>query len=250
MDDFNSQSFIGHLIDLKKCVVNILIILVIGFCACLYFSSEIFNYIRAPIMPYLGGVGGLVFTAPIDKFMAYLKVSFMAGAIITCPLWLYQVWKFIAPGLYKHEKKLATMFIVAGSALFILGVTFVYKLVYPMAFKYLLTFGGEVDKPMITINEYLGFFVTTTLLFGAAFEMPLVIVVLAMLGLIDDQFLREKRRVAIMIIAIVSAVITPPDAISMLSMLAPMLLLYEISILIVKYLVKKRRENTETSLSM
>jgi sec-independent protein translocase protein TatC len=117
-----------------------------------------------------------------------------------------------------------------------------------MAFKYLLTFGSEVDKPMITISEYLGFFITTTLLFGAAFEMPLVIVVMAMLGIIDDQFLRDKRRVAIMIIAIISAIITPPDAVSMLAMLAPMLLLYEISILVVKYMVKKRQSAVEQSL--
>jgi sec-independent protein translocase protein TatC len=119
-----------------------------------------------------------------------------------------------------------------------------------MAFKYLLTFGSEIDKPMITISEYLGFFITTTLLFGAAFEMPLIIVVLAMLGLIDDQFLREKRRVAIMIIAVVSAVITPPDAVSMLAMLLPMILLYEISILIVKYMVKKRQAATERGLTL
>jgi sec-independent protein translocase protein TatC len=248
MDEMQSQSFIEHLIDLKKCVVNILIIIVLGFCACVYFSEQIFEYIRAPILPYLGTVGGLVFTAPVDKFMAYLKVSFLAGAIVTCPLWLYQVWKFIAPGLYKHEKKLAGLFIFVGSVLFALGVLFVYKIVYPMAFKYLLTFGSEVDKPMITISEYLGFFITTTLLFGAAFEMPLVIVVMAMLGIIDDQFLRDKRRVAIMIIAIISAIITPPDAVSMLAMLAPMLLLYEISILVVKYMVKKRQSAVEQSL--
>lgn len=250
MDDMQSQSFIEHLIDLKKCVVNILIIVVLGFCACIYFSEQIFEYIRAPILPYLGNVGGLVFTAPVDKFMAYLKVSFMAGAIITCPLWLYQIWNFIAPGLYKHEKKLAALFIFVGSVLFILGVLFVYKIVYPMAFKYLLTFGSEVDKPMITISEYLGFFITTTLLFGAAFEMPLVIVVLAMLGIIDDQFLREKRRVAIMVIAVISALITPPDAVSMLAMLAPMLLLYELSILVVKYMVKKRQSTAEQGLTL
>jgi len=240
MSDLKEQTFIDHLIDLKKCVINTLLIIVLGFCACIYFSESIFNFIRAPITPYLGEMGGLVFTAPIDKFMAYIKVSFLAGAIVTCPFWLYQIWNFIAPGLYRHEKKLAAYFIFFGSILFAAGVLFVYKLVYPMAFKYLLTFGSEIDKPMITINEYLSFFITTTLLFGLAFEMPLIIVVLAMLGVIDDQFLREKRRMAIMLIAVLAAIITPPDAVSMLSMLAPMMLLYEMSILIVKYVVKKR----------
>ncbi len=216
-----------------------------GFGASVYFSEKIFDVIRAPIVPYLGPNGYLVFTAPIDKFTAYIKVSFMAGVIITAPLWLYQVWLFIAPGLYKKEKKMAAAFIFFGTLLFAIGVGFVYNIVYPMAFKYLLSFGGDKDKPMITITEYLSFFVTTTLLFGAAFEMPLVLAVLAFLGVIDDKLLRAKRRMAIMIIAVVSAVITPPDAISMLSMLGPMLLLYEISILIVARIAKNHLEKNK-----
>lgn len=109
-----------------------------------------------------------------------------------------------------------------------------------MAFKYLLTFGGTTDTPMITISEYLSFFITTTLMFGLAFEMPLILVVLAMLGLIDAQFLRAKRRVAIMVIAILSAVITPPDAISMLSLMIPLYVLYELSIFLVLWIQQKR----------
>ena len=239
MDELKEQTLVEHLIDLKKCIVNTLLILVLGFLACIYFSEYIFNFIRSPIIPYLD-TGGLVFTAPIDKFMAHLKVSFLAGTILTCPFWLFQVWRFIAPGLYQKEKKLAVLFIFFGTVLFLLGVVFVYKIVYPMAFKYLLTFGGDIDKPMITINEYLGFFITTTLLFGLSFEMPLIIVILAMLGIVDEKILKNNRRIAIMIMAVVSAIITPPDAISMLAMLAPLILLYEISIVIVKNIVTKK----------
>lgn len=239
------QSLIDHLIDLKKCVVRTLFIIVIGFCISIYFSEYIFNFIRAPILPYLSTTGGLVFTAPIDKFTAYIKVSFLAGTILTSPLWLHQVWMFIAPGLYQHEKKMGIYFIFFGTLLFLVGVFFVYKIVYPMAFKYLLTFGGEVDKPMITITEYLDFFVTTTLLFGAAFEMPLILVILAIMGLIDEEFLKAKRRVAIMIMAVLSAVITPPDAISMLALLVPLLLLYEASILLVKFIGRKRMTESQ-----
>jgi sec-independent protein translocase protein TatC len=240
MADANSQSFIEHLVDLRTCIIRSAWIIIIGFAVCVYFSDKIFDIIRAPIVPYLGPSGGLVFTAPIDKFTSYLKVSFMAGAIITCPAWLYQVWLFVAPGLYKKEKKMAAYFIFFGSLLFAVGVLFVYKIVYPMAFKYLLTFGGTVDKPMITITEYLSFFITTTLIFGLAFEMPLILAVLAAMGVVDDTMLRSKRRVAYMIIAVVAAVITPPDAISMLSMLGPMILLYEISIIIVGQIVKSQ----------
>jgi sec-independent protein translocase protein TatC len=234
------QTLTDHLRDLRSCLIRSIFIILFGFVLCIYFSEEIFNFIRAPILPYLGSVGGLVFTAPIDKFMAHLKVSALAGAVLTCPFWLHQVWLFISPGLYKHEKKIGVYFIFFGTFLFLLGVLFVYKLVYPMAFKYLLTFGGEADKPMITINEYLSFFINTTLLFGLSFELPLILVVLGALGLIDHEFLRKKRRMAIMIIAVACAVITPPDAVSVLSMLAPMLLLYEISILLVKYFSKNR----------
>lgn len=240
MSDFQDQSLVDHLKDLKKCLQNSLLIIVLGFVGCLFFKEQIFDFIRMPIAPYLTG-DGLVFTAPIDKFMAYIKVSFLAAAIVTCPLWLYQVWQFIAPGLYRHEKKMAVSFIFFGTLLFLAGVAFVYNLVFPMAFKYLLSFGGTTDKPMITISEYLSFFITTTLLFGLAFEMPLVLVIFAMLGIIDDEFLSQRRRIAIFIMAALSAIITPPDAVSMLAMLLPLVVLYEISILVIRHLVGKRQ---------
>lgn len=222
-------------------IVRILWIIVIGFAVALYFREQIFDIIRAPIAPYLPNKG-LVFTAPVDKFVAYIKVCFLGSAVITCPLWLYQVWLFVAPGLYKHEKKLAVYFIFFGSFLFAAGTLFVYKLIFPMAFKYLLTFGGTVDTPMITINEYLEFFMLTTLVFGLAFEMPLILVVLGMTGIIDDKFLKAQRRTAVMLLAVLAAVVTPPDAISMLSLLAPLLFLYELSIILVKVLKPKPRE--------
>lgn len=233
------QSFTDHLAELRTILIRSFIGIGIGFVACIYFSEAIFDFIRAPIQVYLPA-GGLVFTAPQDKFIAYLKVSLFAGIVLTCPFWLHQIWLFVAPGLYKHEKKLGLIFIITGSALFLLGVAFVYKLVYPMAFKYLLNFGSTVDTPMITIDAYLSFFITTTLIFGLAFEMPLVIVILGILGVIDHKMLREKRRFAVLGMAVLAAVVTPPDAVSMLSLLLPLMLLYEASIWIV-YVVGQKR---------
>jgi sec-independent protein translocase protein TatC len=235
------QTLIEHLHDLKKMVVRIVFIVLAGFFACIYFSEYIFDFMRAPVLPFLNG-HGLIFLAPIDKFMAHMKVSFLAGVILTCPIWLYQIWLFVAPGLYKQEKVYSVYFIVFGTILFLMGVAFVYWLIFPMAFKYLFGFGGNVDVPMISISEYVQFFITTTLLFGLAFEMPLILVILGMLGIIDATFLKQKRRVALFLISVLSAVVTPADAVSMIAMLIPMYILYEISIILVGILHKRRSE--------
>ncbi len=235
----DEQSFTEHLADLRACIINILIAVGCGFVLSIYFSAELFDLLRAPIMPYLPE-GGLVFTAPQDKFVAHMKVSVLAGAIITAPFWLYQVWKFIAPALYKHEKKYALIFIFFGTVLFCTGVGFVYKIVFPLAFEYLLNFAGGVDKPMITISEYVSFFMLISIIFGLAFEMPLVIVLLGMLGVVDAKMLREKRRIVIVVMAALAALFTPPDAVSMISLLCPLIVLYEISILIVATFAKRQ----------
>jgi sec-independent protein translocase protein TatC len=157
----------------------------------------------------------------------------VGGVILTCPLWLFQIWQFVAPALYSHEKKYGVIFIAAGTVLFAIGVSFAYFLVLPAAFEFLFSFGGGKDKPMITINDYFSFFTSTMMVFGFAFELPLVIVVLGAFGIVDQHFLREKRRIMIVVLSVISAVVTPPDAASMLMLLIPLLVLYEISIILV-----------------
>ena len=235
----SGQSLIEHLTDLRIRLVNSAYGIFLGFAACYYFSESLFNIIRKPIQPYLP-TGGLIFTGPMDKFMAHIKLSFMGAVILSCPFWLYQIWLFVAPALYKKEKRYAISFIFFGSVLFLLGTVFTYFVVLPMAFKFLMTFGGDIDKPMISIDEYMSFFTHTSLAFGAAFEMPLLISTLGMLGLVSQAFLKAKRRYAVMVLAILSAVITPPDLLSMVLMLVPMLLLYEISVFVVGLFERKR----------
>ena len=231
----SEQTMTDHLGELRIRLIWIAWILLGGFVACYGFSEKIFDFIRAPILPYLpANDKGLHFTGVFEKFMAHVKVSFLAGVIFTSPLWLYQVWKFIAPGLYVKEKRYALGFIFSGILLFVGGAAFAYWIVFPFAFKFLLTFGGEIDKPIITINEYLDFVFKFFLAFGVTFELPVILTFLGIMGLIDHKFLSKNRRWAIVIMAVVAAVITPPDAISMLSLLAPLVLLYELSVVLVR----------------
>ncbi len=147
-----SMGLVQHIAELRFRLTRAAIFIVIGTCVCWGFSEHIFNIIREPIAPYLPS-GGLVFTGPIDKFMAHIKLAFIAGMILSAPLWLYQLWKFISPALYKNEKKFAAGFILFGTFQFILGVLFCYFIVFPMGFKFLMTFGGDTDKPMFTIDS-------------------------------------------------------------------------------------------------
>jgi sec-independent protein translocase protein TatC len=242
-----TEGLISHLEELRKRLIFSAIFISIAFAICWCYSTELFNIIRAPIAPFLEtSGGGLVFTGVMDKFMAHLKVSFLASVIVSCPFWLFQVWKFIAPGLYANEKKYGAWFILSGTFLFVSGVLFVYFFVYPATFDFLMNFGGDIDKPLITISDYVSFFILTTLMFGLVFELPLVIVLLGILGIVDATFLRKKRRLAMVVLAIVAAIATPtPDAISMLIMLAPLAILYEVSIFFVAWFGKKRQEAEE-----
>ncbi|HMN67556.1 MAG TPA: twin-arginine translocase subunit TatC [Bdellovibrionales bacterium] len=238
--DDQGMSLVDHLTELRHRVIRSLQVIFVGMVLCLYFAPHILDVIRAPILPFLGDNNGLVFTGVMDKFMAFFKVGILSGAILTCPIWLYHVWKFISPGLYKNERRYAAAFIVSGTLLFLGGVVFVYYIVFPAAFEYLFNIGGNVDKPMITIDEYLSFFMLMTVMFGVAFEMPLILVFMALVGLFDASFLRKHRRVAVVIMALVAAILSPPDAMSMMFMWVPLLLFYEVAIIVIALLVKKR----------
>jgi len=240
-EEGSGQSLIEHLAELRTRLVQCAFILIVATGICYSFSEKIFNFVRAPIAPYLPG-GGLIYTGPMDKFIAHLKLSFVCGILISCPLWLYQVWLFVAPGLYQKEKRYTAGFIISGTGLFLLGAAFSYWIALPMAFQFLMTYGGDVDKPMISIDQYMGFFTQLCLMFGVAFELPLVIVVLGMMGIVSQAFLRKNRRYAVMTIAVIAAVITPPDLLSMIMMLAPMLILFEAAVIIVGIFEKKREE--------
>jgi sec-independent protein translocase protein TatC len=235
------MTFVDHIRDLRDCLRNAVLAVIVGMGLAWAFTEQVFDFIRKPIQPYLPQ-GGLVFTAPLDKFMAHIKIALVVGVIVSCPFWLYQVWRFISPALYKKEKRLATGFVFAGTVQFLLGASFCYFVVFPGAFQFLMAFGGDTDKPMITISQYLDFFTQMILVFGLTFEVPVVISFLGLIGLVSSRFLKEKRRYAIVINSIVAAVAAPPDVYSMFMLLIPLILMYEVSILVIAMFEKRKIE--------
>lgn len=228
-------SFVEHLVELRRRLLWMVVFVLLASLGCWFWSDEILTLMRRPVQPFLQlSSGGLVFTHPVDKFLAHIKVSLFAGVLVASPFCLWQVWSFVRPGLYKNEKKYLVLFLFLGSLLFCLGSVFVYFVVYPVALDFLLHFGGHVDKPMLTLNHYLKFFISTSLAFGFAFEMPLIFVLLACFNMVEASFLTRHRSHAIVLMAVLSACITPPDVVSMFFMLLPLMALYELSILGVK----------------
>ncbi|MBY0553310.1 twin-arginine translocase subunit TatC [bacterium] len=239
-----NMSLIEHIGELRFRVTRSAYGIFAGMILCWGFSEKIFNFVRQPIQQYLPS-GGLVYTAPMDKFMAHIKIAFVVGLLISAPYWLYQLWSFISPALYRKEKKIAAGFIFFGTLQFLLGLLFSYYVVLPMAFHFLMTFGGDIDKPMITIDHYLGFVTQTAVVFGLCFQMPVVISFLGMIGIVSQNFLKKNRRYAVLIIAVVSAIAAPPDALSMILLLVPMWVLYEISIIVVGMFEKRKAEEAQ-----
>lgn len=232
------QNLTGHLVDLRSFFIRSGVILFIGFCMCWFYVDELFAFVRMPIVDFLPNQA-LIFISPTEKFLSYIKVAFLSSVFFSIPFLLYQLWIFVAPALYKKEKKFMLAFLFIGSFLFALGVGFVYFIVFPNAFGFLLNFGSSADQAMISIAEYLSFFFIMFLVFGSAFEMPLVFSLLAIMGLVSSKFLSSSRGYAIVLLAVASAILTPPDIFSMVFMLVPLLLLYEVSIFFVKILEKK-----------
>ena len=188
----------------------------------------------------------LIFTALHEAFLTYLKVAFFAAIFISSPVFLSQIWKFIAPGLYKNEKQALLPYLIATPTLFILGGCLVYYLIMPLAIKFFLTFETVAEPGIIPIqleakvNEYLSLIMRLIFAFGISFQLPIILSLLARIGIIDSEYLKLRRKYVIVIIFAIAAILTPPDPITQIGLALPLLLLYELSILTVKFIEKKR----------
>ena len=195
-----------------------------------------------------GHVATLIYTAPHEAFFVNMKVAFIAGTLLSIPIILWQIWRFIAPGLYQNEKRYMLPVIFFSSFCFLAGALFGYFVVFPAAFKFFASFASEHITPMMRTSEYLAFANKLLLCFGLAFEMPVFAFFLAKLGILSSDFLRRKRKIAIVLIFIAAALITPsPDVLSQLLMAGPMLILYEASVWIVHFFGSKPFKTDEAT---
>jgi sec-independent protein translocase protein TatC len=228
-----TMGFLDHLEELRKRIINSIIAVAVGFGLCWWKVERIYDFVQRPIVDVLTKhhmPAKLGFLNPTDPFNLYLKVALLAGLFLTSPYVLYQVWLFIAPGLYRHEKRYVFPFMASTISLFIAGGYFGYSIAYPRALDFLIGFGKQF-QPMITIGEYTQLFFSIVLGMGLIFELPVVVFFLAFLGIVTPRFLMKNFRYAILIIFIIAAIVTPtPDVINMCIFASPMLALYALSI--------------------
>ena len=228
-----------HLQELRKRLILSFIAVGGGFALCYTFAEKIFDILAAPLLKMMPTGGSLIFTSVAEAFFTYMKVAFISGLILASPFVLYQIWAFVAPGLYRHEKKYVVPFVLAGSFFFAIGILFAYYVALPVGFKFLLGFATDFIKPLPSMKEYLSFSIKFLLAFGLVFEFPVVLVLLARIGVVDAKTLARQRKYAILLIFIFAAIITPPDIISQVIVALPMIGLYELSILLSKLFGKK-----------
>ena len=245
----NQNSFVSHLTELRSRLLKSFIFLIISFVICYLFSEEIYKFL---VKPYSDAIiekdlnRRLIFTALHEAFLTYLKVAFFASIFITSPIFLSQIWKFIAPGLYTNEKKALLPYLIATPALFILGGLLVYYFIMPLAIKFFLSFESLREGSSLAIeleakvNEYLSLIMRLIFAFGLSFQLPVVLSLLARIGVVDSKYLKDRRKYVVVIIFAAAALLTPPDPITQIGLALPLLLLYELSIITVKFIENKK----------
>jgi sec-independent protein translocase protein TatC len=234
------QPFVSHLVELRDRLVKALIAVGIVFgVLCLYPGpGAMYDLLAAPLVATLPKGATLIATNVISPFIVPLKITLLAAFMIALPVVLYQTWAFVAPGLYSHEKRLVLPLVVSSTLLFFAGVAFCYFFVFGKVFSFIQSFAPKSITAAPDIEAYLGFVLTMFVAFGAAFEVPIVVVVLARLGIVSVEKMREFRGYFIVVAFIVAAVITPPDIVSQLALAIPMCILYEVGLLAAKAFIK------------
>ncbi|CAM2865124.1 twin-arginine translocase subunit TatC [Helicobacter burdigaliensis] len=235
-----------HIIELRKCLIIITLALIISFLCSFYFWEEILGWMSAPLESALPkGKESIIFTQVGEAFFTALKVAFFSGFIFALPIIFWQIWSFVAPGLYENEKKLVLPFVIFGTFFFISGCAFAYYVAFPIGFSYLIGFGSQSFTALPAIGDYVSFFAKLMVGFGISFELPVITFFLAKLGLVSDKTLKDYFKYAIVFIFILAAILTPPDILSQFLMAVPLTLLYGLSILIAKIINPYKEEKLD-----
>ncbi|GAK49714.1 twin arginine-targeting protein translocase TatC [Candidatus Moduliflexus flocculans] len=226
-------SLTGHLEELRYRLVVSLITVGVCFAALYPFSENLLRILHVPIQNEQ-----LYMLSPAEAFVVHLKLAAFAAIVVAVPMLLYQIWAFIAPGLYSNEKQYALPFVLVATGFFLFGGLFAFFVMLPFALKFLIGFGGSLIQPMISVTNYVSFVTTMMLVFGVVFELPVILVFLAKMGIVTPAHLRSFRKYAIVGAFIVGAILTPPDVVSQIMLAGPLLVLYEISIWACKIFAK------------
>ena len=235
-DNLREMSFLDHLGELRKVLVQSCVVFAVLMVVCWFFSARILDVLIQPLP-----VKSLYFNSPMEAFMVRVNISLAAGFMLAFPFILFRVWAFISPALFAYERKKIFPFVVASSALFYAGVLFCYIVLMPMALEVLLSFGTARVNPLISVNSYFGFVARMCFAFGLVFQLPVAVLILSVLGIVTPRWLLRQWRNGVVVILVASAVLTPTqDALSMMAMAIPVMVLYAASILIAFIVVRKK----------
>lgn len=249
--DLSRAPLLSHLLELRRRLLQCLLVLGVLFAICYLNAEAIYHFLMQPLVDALGETSGrrMIYTGLHEAFLTYLKLSFFAAVFFTLPFLLIQLWRFITPGLYQHERRAATVLFSLTPILFLLGAALAYYLVFPMAWGFFISFESDATAGSLPVqlearvSEYLGLVMQLVLAFGLSFELPVVLLLMAYAGLVKSATLASGRRYAILAIYTLAALITPPDLISQIALGTPIVILYEISIWLIRAIEKNRTAN-------
>ena len=243
----SQETFLSHLIELRQRLIRSLLVYAVACVPTLYFSAELYDLLAMPLIASLPEGSRMIATGVISPFLIPMKIAFMAGLVLALPFILYQAWAFVAPGLYSHEKRLAAPLVVSSTLLFLTGMLFCYFIVFGKVFSFIARFAPKSISVAPDIEAYFNFVLGMFLAFGLAFEVPVVVVVLVLTGLVTVEQLREWRGYVVVAIFVIAAVVTPPDVVSQIALALPMCVLYEIGILFGLFITRRRKAAAEAA---
>ena len=238
-----SETFISHLVELRDRLLRIVIGLVLTFIVLFPFADQIYTLLAQPLLATLPAGGQMIATEVTTPFFVPMKMAMMTAFVVSLPHTLYQMWAFVAPGLYAHERRFMMPLVIASTVLFLIGMAFAYFLVFPVVFSFITGYAPEGVAVMTDIGSYLDFVITLFMAFGLAFEVPIAVIALVGFGLVQISTLKEIRSYVIVSAFVVGAIFTPPDIISQFMLAVPLWLLYELGILLAGMIENKKAKN-------